>query len=208
MPYTSQYPKQFNAVMSFLNLSTNGDPSEEDVALYQWLDSLIDTCYEEAESYCGQPLRSGAVNYVFNADKGQVGIEVNHRTKFIPYNANTSLVSVQWRPNEFTPYQNVAATEYAWNAESFGNYLAYRGQSTGQYRLQLNNGFTDATMPKTIMQGISEMVALIYRLSPVGGNWFGLNSIASGGAGQTVNASLKTDIGWQKYFGIYHIPTV
>jgi hypothetical protein len=208
MPYTSQYPNQFNAVMSFLNLAVNGDPSQEDIALYQWIDTLITTCYDEAESYCGQPLRSGLVSYVFNAEKGQVGIEANHRIKFIPYNVNTSLVLLQWRANEFETFQNVVASDYAWNAESFGNYIAYRGQSRGQYKVQLQTGFLDNQMPPTILQGVAEMVALIYRLSPIGGNWFGLNSVASGGAGQTVNASLKEDIGWQKYFGLYVIPTV
>lgn len=208
MPYASQYPRQFNAVMSFLNLAINGDPTEEDLSLYGWLDDIIEVCYEEAESYCGQPLRSTSSTYLFRAEKGIVSNELNHRTKFIPYSANTSLTSLQWRENDFDNFSNVSNTLYIWKPESYGNYIVYRDKQKGEFRANLTTGFTDANMPYTILQGVAEMVALIYRISPVGGNWFGLNSVSSGGAGQTVNASLKEDIGWRRYFNLYYIPTV
>lgn len=72
----------------------------------------------------------------------------------------------------------------------------------------MTTGYTDATMPNTVLQGIAEMVALLFKQSPHGGNWFGLNSVSSGGAGQTVSQSLKMDIGWQRYFAAYYIPPV
>lgn len=208
MPFTSSYPRQFNAVMSFLNLAINGDPTEEDLSLYGWIDDIIEVCYEEAESYCGQPLRSSSISYSFNAEKGITSYEFNHRTKFIPYNVNTALSSLQWRENEFDTFSNVNNSLYIWKTESYGNYIVYRDKPRGEFKANLSTGFSDNNMPYTILQGVSEMVALIYRTSPIGGNWFGLNSVASGGAGQTVNASLKEDIGWRKYFGLYLIPTV
>jgi hypothetical protein len=206
--FTSQFPRQFNAVLSFLNLAVNGDPSEEDIALYEWLDNIIETCYAEAESYCGQPLRSNSVIFYFQAEKGIENYANGNRTKFIPYNVNTSLSGVQWRDNDFDTFQNVNASLYLWKAENYGNYLIYREKNKGEFKITLSSGYSDANMPYTILQGISEMVSLVYRSSPIGGNWFGLNSVASGGAGQTVNASLKEDIGWKKYFGLYVIPTV
>lgn len=208
MPFTSSYPRQFTAVMSFLNLAINGDPSEEDLSLYEWLDDIIGVCYEEAESYIGQPLRSNSISYLFNAEKGIVSNEFSHRIKFIPYNANTTLTNLQWRENDFDTFANVQNTLFIWKPESFGNYIVYREKYKGEFKAILSTGFTDANMPYTILQGIAEMVSLIYRLSPIGGNWFGLNSVSSGGAGQTVNASLKEDIGWRRYFNLYLIPTV
>jgi len=208
MPYTSANPRAFTALMTFLNLEVNGDPTSEDTALYTWFDDLITTCYAEAEGYCGQPLRSGTIYYQFYASKAQRGLEANHSWKYIPYNANTALTALQWRENEFGTYANFDAANYAWNAEPYANYIVFREKTNGQFKATLSTGYSDATMPYTILQGIAEMVALAYKQSPQGGNWFGLNSVATGGAGQTVSQSLKTDIGWHKYFAQFVIPTV
>lgn len=208
MAYTSAYPRAFSALMTFLNLEVNGDPASEDTALYTWFDNLIDTCYAEAESYCGQPLRSGTIYYQFYASKAQKGLEANHSWKFIPYNAGTTLTALQWRDNEFGTYANYAAADYVWSAEPYANYITFRNKTSGQFKATLSTGFSDANMPYSILQGIAEMVALCYKQSPQGGNWFGLASVSTAGAGQNVSNSLKTDIGWHKYFGAYVIPTV
>lgn len=208
MSYTSAYPRQFEFVFSFLNLEVNGDPSVEDIALYNWFDNMIDICYEEAESYCGQPLRSGVVEFKFDIQKTTKGFEENHCWKFIPYFASTSLTTLQYREHEFATYQNMSANDFSWSVESYGNYIVIRNYTKGQIKATLATGYSDNTMPKTILQGIAEMVALIYKTSPQGGNWFGLNSISTAGAGQNVSSSLKNDIGWKKYFNLYVIPTV
>jgi hypothetical protein len=208
MPYVSSNPKQFATVMTFLNIEINGDPSAEEIALYTWVDSCIDVAYDEAESYCGQPLRSTSVPYVFNASKSMRAQSSDIYWKFIPYFANTTLTSFQHRTNEFSSYVNVDAQNYSWSTEPSKHYIVYRGINTGQFRATLSTGYTDATMPKTILQGIAEMVSLLYKQSAMGGNWFGLTSIVSGGAGQNVSQSLKMDINWQKYFGTYYMPPV
>jgi hypothetical protein len=208
MPYTSAYPKQFIAFMKFLNMETTGDPTAEETALYTWFDDVFTTCYVEAESYCGQPLRTGTVYYQFYASKCQQGLEANHSWKFVPYNANTTLTVLQWRENEFATYANYSATNYNYNQEPYANYIVFRDKSTGQFKATLSTGWTDTNMPYQILQGIAEMAGLIYKQSPNGGNWFGLGSISSGGAGQTVSNSLKEKIDWQKYFAKYVIPTV
>jgi hypothetical protein len=63
-------------------------------------------------------------------------------------------------------------------------------------------------MPYAILQGITEMVALTYKQSPDGGNWFGLSSVNSGGNGATVSQALKENIEWQKNFRKFVIPAV
>ena len=208
MPYTSANPRAFAALMTFLNLEVNGDPTTEDTALYTWFDELIKISYDEAEAYCGQPLRTGTVYYQFYASKAQRGLEANHSWKFIPYNAGTTLTALQWRENEFGTYANYDAGNFAWNAEPYANYIIFRDKTNGQFKATLSTGYTDANMPYTILQGIAEMSALCYKQSPQGGNWFGLNSVSTGGAGQNVSNSLKTDINWHKYFAQFVIPTV
>jgi hypothetical protein len=208
MPYVSAYPRQFNSILNFLNLEVSGDPSVEDTALYSWIDAMIDVCYEEAEGYCGQPLRSTSVNYTFNASKARQAEDSNIYWKFVPYFANTSLTSLQYRENEFDTYAAFDVSNYTWSTEPAMHFIVYKNISKGQFRATLQTGYTDAQMPNTVLHGIAEMVALLFRQSPHGGNWFGLNSIVSGGAGQTVSQSLKTDIGWHKYFALHYIPTV
>jgi hypothetical protein len=189
-------------------METSGDPTAEETALYTWFDDVFTTCYVEAESYCGQPLRTGTIQYQFYASKCQQGLEANHSWKFVPYNANTTLTALQWRENEFATYANYSATNYNYNQEPYANYIVFRDKSTGQFKATLSTGWTDTNMPYQILQGIAEMAGLIYKQSPNGGNWFGLGSISSGGAGQTVSNSLKEKIDWQKYFAKYVIPTV
>jgi hypothetical protein len=115
---------------------------------------------------------------------------------------------LQWRENEFGTYAAYSGSNYAWNAEPYANYIIFRDKTNGQFRATLTTGYSDAAMPYTILQGIAEMAALCYKQSPQGGNWFGLNSVSTGGAGQNVSNSLKTDIGWHKYFAQFVIPTV
>lgn len=208
MPYTSAYPRQFTAFAKFLNLEISGDPTAEETALYTWFDDLFTTCYVEAESYCGQPLRAGTAYYQFLASKGQQGLDANHWWKYIPYNANTSLTALEYRSDEFGTYAAYAGADYVFNQEPYANYIVFRNRSTGQFKATLSTGWSDATMPYQILQGIAEMTAYIYKQSPEGGNWFGLASISSGGAGQTVSNSLKEKIDWQKNFNKYVIPTV
>lgn len=208
MPYISTYPKQFASVMSFLNIEINGDPSAEEIALYSWIDSSIEVAYDEAESYCGQPLRSTSVQYMFNAKKALQAESTDIRWKFIPYYANTSLTNFEHRDNEFDSYSSVDAQKYSWSTEPSKHFIVFRGYDAGQFRVTLSTGYSDANMPKTILQGITEIVSLLYKQSAMGGNWFGLNSIVTGGAGQNVSQSLKTEIDWQKFFGIYYIPPV
>ena len=208
MPYTSARPRQFNAIMNFLNLEVSGDPSVEDTALYSWVDSIIDVCYDEAENYCGQPLRSTSLDYSFLASKSRRAEDSNIYWKFVPYFANTSLTVLQYRENEFGTYTNVSAGNYTWSSESGMHFIVYRNIDKGQFKATLQTGFSDAQMPTVILQGIAEMVSLLFKQSPYGGNWFGLNSISTGGAGQSVNQSLKTEIAWQKYFALYYIPAV
>lgn len=208
MPYTSAYPRQFDTFIKFLNIELSGDPTIEETALYSYYDDLFETCYVEAAQYCGQPLQAGTVYYQFPASKGKQGLNALHWWKFIPYNANTTLTLVQYRDDEFGTYANVSNSNYNYNQESYGNYIVFRDKSSGQYKITLSTGWSDATMPYQIMQGIAEIAALIYKQSPVGGNWFGLSSISTGGAGQNVSNSLKEKIDWHKYFAKYVIPTV
>lgn len=97
MPYVSTYPKQFASVMNFLNIEINGDPSAEETALYQWIDSAIEVCYDEAEAFCGQPLRSSSVQYMFYANKARRAEATDIYWKFIPYNAATTLTTLEHR---------------------------------------------------------------------------------------------------------------
>lgn len=208
MSFISNNPRQFEAVTTFLNLEVNGDPSVEDLLLYEWLDNLIDVCYGEAENYCGQPLRTTSVIYRYDSSKMVQRYGSDIYLKFIPYNVTTSLTGLKYRKDEFDTLITLSNTDYKWIQDTYGSFIAVKNNLPGIYEATLVSGFTDALMPYTILQGISEMVGIIYKQSPQGGNWFGLSSVASGGAGQTVNASLKTDIGWQKYFALYLMPTV
>lgn len=208
MPYVSTYPRQFASVMNFLNIEINGDPSAEETALYQWIDSAIEVCYDEAEGFCGQPLRSSSVQYMFYANKARRAEATDIYWKYIPYYAATTLTTLEHRDNEFASYANVDAQKFTWSTESGMHFVVFRGINTGQFRASLQTGYTDNNMPKTILQGISEMTSLLYKQSAQGGNWFGLTSIVSGGAGQNVSQSLKQEIDWHKYFSNYYIPPV
>jgi len=208
MPYTSAYPRQFNSIMNFLNLEINGDPTAEDTALYTWLDAMIDVCYEEAEGFCGQPLRSTSKQFTFYASKARRAEDSDIYWKYLPFFANTTLTGFEHRENEFDTFANYQAGNYSFSTEQSMHFVVFKGTNKGQFRATFQTGFTDSQMPNAILQGISEMVVLLFKQSPYGGNWFGLNSVVSGGAGQTVSQSLKLDIGWQKYFITYLIPTV
>ena len=208
MPYTSNRPRQFQYVLSFLNIEENGDPTVEEIAQYEWLENMAEICYEEAESFCGQPLRSTSVEFSFDVQKVQKKIDQNSSWKYVPYFAGTTLTTIQHRENEFDTYQVMSVSDYVWSIEKYGNYIVFRNHDKGQIKATLQTGFTDSVMPKTILQGIAEMTALVYKQSPLGGNWFGLNSVSTAGAGQNVSSSLKTDIDWKRYFGTYVIPTV
>lgn len=208
MPYTSNYPRQFNSILSFLNIEISGDPTVEDTALYSWIDSMIDVCYDEAESYCGQPLRSTSRYFTFYASSARQAEDSDIYWKYVPYFADTSLTAFEHRDNEFDTYSAYSASNYTFSSEPSMHFIVFKGTNLGQFKATLATGYTDATMPNAILQGITEMVVLLYKQSPQGGNWFGLNSVSSGGAGQTVNQSLKLDIGWQKYFAAYYIPAV
>ena len=208
MPYTSAYPRQFNSFVNFFNLQINGDLSVEDSALYTWFDTIFEMCYDEAESYCGQPLRAVAVDYQFYGSKTQRTMNQYTNWKFIPYYANTQITALLWRENEFKNYSSLAQNDYIFSVEPYGNYLILKNIYSGQFKASLTTGFTDANMPNSILQGITEMAGLIYKQSPQGGNWFGLSSISTGGSGQNVVNSLKTYILWHKYFQKYIIPTV
>jgi hypothetical protein len=208
MAFISAYPRQFKTFINFLNIEINGEPTVEDTALYEYFDTLFDVCYEEAEGYCGQPLRALSVNYQFYGSKLQKTLNKYTSWKFIPYSANTQLSSLSWRENEFATYSALSANNYIFSNEPYGNYIILKNNYDGQFKAVLTTGYTDANMPNTVLQGIAEMAALIYKQSAQGGNWFGLSSISTGGAGQSVNNSLKLDITWQKYFNKYIIPTV
>lgn len=208
MAYTSVYPRQFAAFTKFLNLEVNGDPSTEDTALYEWFDDLFKNCYDIAEQFCGQPLRQVSKTYQFYANAGRHGLESNHVWKYIPYYANTTLTALEWRDNEFASYAAFSNTDYAFQTEDFACYIIFRNKSNGQFRASITTGYTDATMPYAVLQGISEMAALVYKQSPDGGNWFGLSSVNSGGQGVTVSQALKENIDWQKNFRKYVIPAV
>ena len=208
MSYTSTRPRQFQFILSFLNIELSGDPTTEEIALYSWLEDIAEICYEEAEGYCGQPLRSSSLTYEFDVLKSQKTLEDQYHWKFIPYFAGTTLTTVEKRDNLFDNYQVMSQNDFRWSTERYGNYLVFRNLDKGQIRTTLSTGFSDTTMPKTILQGIAEMTSIIYKQSPQGGNWFGLNSVSTGGAGQNVSSSLKTDIQWKRYFGTYVIPTV
>jgi len=208
MAYISAYPRQFKTFANFLNIEINGEPTVEDTALYEYFDTLFDVCYDEAEGYCSQPLRASNINYQFYGSKLQRTLNKYTCWKFIPYSANTQLSSLSWRENEFNTYSALNNTDYIFSNEPYGNYIILKNSYDGQFKAVLTTGFTDINMPNTVLQGIAEMAALIYKQSPNGGNWFGLSSINTGGTGQTISNSLKTDISWQKYFIKYVIPTV
>jgi len=208
MSYSTAYPRLQASFFQFNNLELAGDQTAEDAVLYAWIDDIFDICFAMAESYCGQPLRASVVNYVFSHSQARHGLESEHRWKYIPYNANTSLTGLQWRSDEFGNFANVSAGNYVYSQDNGLNFVIYRNINSGQFRAQLSTGYSDATMPNNILQGITEMASWIYKNSALGGNWFGLNSVATGGAGQNINASISTDIKWEKHFDKYRIAVV
>lgn len=208
MSYSTAYPRLQSLFFQFNNLELSGDQSQEDAVLYEYFDEIFDICYAEAESYCGQPLRSSAVNYVFSHSQSRHGLTNDHRWKYMPYAANTALTGLQWRVDEFGTYANVSANNYAFNTDNGLNFVIFRNINSGIFRVSLSTGFSDATMPNIILQGIAEMASWIYKNSSQGGNWFGLNSVATGGAGQSINASISSDIKWQKQFEKFRIAVV
>ncbi|MFM8759086.1 MAG: hypothetical protein ACKODS_06010 [Methylophilaceae bacterium] len=208
MSFTTAYPRVQSALFKFLNMEMSGDQTAEDAALYSWLDQVFEVCFAEAGSYCGQPLQASSVNYVFSYSEARKGLENNHRWKYIPFNANTSLTGLQWRENEFSSFAAVNVQKYLFTTDNGINYLVFRDITEGQFKATLSTGWSDANLPTAVIQGIVEMTAWIYKNSATGGNWFGLTSISTGGAGQNVNSSLLTKLEWQKYFSKYRIPAV
>jgi len=208
MSFNTAYPRVQSAFFQYLNMELNGDQSLEDADLYSWIDSIFDVCFDEAESYCGQPLRTSIALYNFTHLQARHGLESNHRWKYIPYTANTALTGFQWRENEFGTYSNVSANKYAFTTDNGINYIIYRDINSGQFKATLSTGWSDANLPNTIIQGIVEMAAWIYKHSANGGNWFGLSSISTGGAGQNVNTSILSQLDWQKYFVKYRLAVV
>lgn len=208
MSYSTAYPRLQQSFFQFNNLELAGDQTAEDAALYAFFDEIFDVCFAEAESYCGQPLRTSVVNYVFSHTQARQGLESVHRWKYIPFTANTALTGLQWRENEFGTYANVQNQNYAFSTDNGLNFVIYRNINSGQFRATLSTGWSDATMPLTIIQGITEMASWIYKQSASGGNWFGLSSVATGGAGQNVNASILQKLEWEKFFVKYRIAVV
>jgi hypothetical protein len=208
MSYTTAYPRLQASFLKYLGLEYIADQSNEDAQFYSWLDDIFDVCFVEAEGWCSQPLRASVVLYTFSHEQAKKPIENDHRWKFIPYNANTQLTSLQWRENEFAAYSIVSANNYAYSTDSGQNFVIYRNYTAGQFKATLSSGWSDANMPPTILQGITEMAAWIYKHSVEGGNWFGLSSVSTGGAGQNVSSSILSELNWQRYFGKYRIAVV
>ena len=208
MSYSTAYPRLQASFFQYNNLELSGDQSSEDAVLYEWFDDVFDICYAEAESYCGQPLRASSVNYVFTHSQARHGLESEHRWKYIPYTANTALTALQWKADEFATYANVNAQNYAFSTDNGLNFVIYRNINSGMFRATLSTGYSDSTMPNNVLQGITEMASWIYKNSATGCNWFGLNSVATGGAGQSINASISTDIKWQRHFEKFRIAAV
>ncbi len=91
--------------------------------------------------------------------------------------------------NEFATYANVNAQNYAFSTDNGLNFVIYRNINSGMFRATLSTGYSDSTMPNNVLQGITEMASWIYKNSATGGNWFGLNSVATGGAGRDRQAT-------------------
>ena len=208
MSYSTAYPRLQSLFFQFNNLELSGDQSYEDAVLYEYFDDIFDICFVEAESYCGQPLRSSVVNYVYTHSQARHGLESEHRWKYLPYAANTALTALQWKTDEFGNYANVSANNYVFNSDNGMNFVIFRNINSGIFRATLSTGYSDATMPSNILQGITEMASWIYKNSAAGGNWFGLGSVSTGGAGQNLNASINTDYKWQRHFEKFRIATV
>jgi hypothetical protein len=208
MSYTTAYPRIQQAFFQFNNLELAGDQSAEDAVLYEWFDDLFDICFDAAEGYCSQPLRASVINYVFTYSQARHGLESEHRWKYIPFNANTSVTAFQWRADEFGNYANVSAGNYTTSVDNGLNFVIFRNINSGQFRATLSTGWSDANLPNTVIQGIVEMASWIYKQSANGGNWFGLGSVSTGGAGQNVNASILQDLKWQRFFDKYRIAVV
>lgn len=208
MSFTTAYPRVQAAFFKYLNIEKSGDQTFEDAELYSWIDEIFDVCFVEAECYCGQPLKASSNTYVFTHLQARHGLENNHRWKYIPFTANTSLTALQWKEDEFSTYANVNANQYTFTNDNGVNYIVYRDISSGIFKATLSTGWNDASMPLTVIQGIVEMAAWIYKHSANGGNWFGLASVSTGGAGQNVNASILTQLDWHKYFAKYKLAVV
>lgn len=208
MSYNTAYPLIQSAFFKYLNMELSGDQSAEDAELYAWLDDMIDVCFGEAEDYCGQPLRTSVVNYQFAHSQARHGLESSHRWKYIPYNANTALVSLQWRENEFGAWSNVGANNYQFSSDNGLNFVIYRNINNGQFKAQISTGYADANMPLSVIQCIVELLAWIYKNSANGANWFGLASVSTGGAGAQTSAAIFREWDWKKYLGKYRIATV
>jgi hypothetical protein len=208
MSYTTAYPRLQASFLKYCGLEYIADQSVEDAQFYSWLDDIFDVCFVEAEGYCSQPLRASVVNYTFLHEQAKKTQLNEHYWKYIPYSANTQLTSLQWRENDFAVYSTVLATNYAFSTDSGQNFVIYRNVNKGQFRAQLSTGYSDANTPNTILQGITEMAAWIYKHSVDGGNWFGLSSVSTGGAGQNVSSSILSEIKWQKYFAKYRLAVV
>jgi hypothetical protein len=189
-------------------MEISGDQTVEDAALYSWLDTVFEVCFEEAENYCGQPLIATSLNYHFTYVESREGLEKSHRWKYIPYNANTAVTGLSWRNNQFDSYAAVSNTKFVYTADNGINYLIFKEYTSGEFRLALSTGWSDANLPNTVIQGIVEMAAWIYKHSANGGNWFGLTSVSTGGAGQNVNTNLLQNLEWQKYFKKYRVAVV
>lgn len=208
MSFNTAYPKVQKAFFQYMNMELAGDQTAEDAVLYEWIDELIDECFAEAESYCGQPLRTSVSTYTFTHLQARHGLKSEHRWKYIPMNANTSLNGLQWREDEFSTYANLPVQNYQFSTDNGHNFIIYRNVNSGQFRATLSTGFTDEFMPYSIVQGIVEMVAWKYKHSSNGGNWFGLSSISTGGAGAQTSSAIVSEIDWKKYFAKYQIATV
>jgi hypothetical protein len=181
MSYSTAYPRIQQAFFQFNNLELAGDQSAEDAVLYEWFDDIFDICFDEAEGYCSQPLRASVVNYVFPYSQARHGLESEHRWKYIPYNANTSVTAFQWRADEFGTYANVTAGNWTTSVDNGLNFVIFKNINSGQFRASLSTGWSDANLPNTVIQGIVEMASWIYKRSANGGNWFGLGSVSTGG---------------------------
>jgi len=118
------------------------------------------------------------------------------------------VTAFQWRVDEFGSYANVSAGNFTTSVDNGLNFVIFRNINSGQFRATLSTGWSDANLPNTVIQGIVEMSSWIYKQSASGGNWFGLGSVSTGGAGQNVNASILQDLKWQRFFDKYRIAVV
>jgi hypothetical protein len=208
MAYNTVYPTLQKSFFAFLNLQKAGEQTAEDAALYEYIDNLFTVCFAMADEYCAQPLQSTVVTYEFGVSNARSGFESLHKWKYIPYTNNVVLNSFSWRANEFDVYTSMDANDYKFTNDDGSNYIIIRNKEQGQFKAVINVGWTEANMPLSIVQGITEMAVHIYKTTANGGNWFGLSSISTAGAGQNVNNNLLSTIDWKKYFSKYKIKVV